>query len=286
MPLAFLAPATFVLLWSTGFITARLVAPHVDPLTFLAARYLFALAALTVIAAIARAPWPRGADLRNAAVAGVLLHGIYLGGVFWAIAHGLPAGIMGLFSGLQPLLTALVAAPILGERIGARQWTGILAGLGGIALVLAPKVSTASGGIPVEAILAGLGAVLAITSGTIWQKRTGATGDLRTATAVQYAAALVPTAIVAAATEDLRFDVTAESVAGLAWAVLGLSVGAILLLLGLIRRGALSRVTALLYLVPAVTALMAWVLFGETLTMVQIAGMALASIGVALAAKR
>jgi drug/metabolite transporter (DMT)-like permease len=278
-----LVPALFVVLWSTGFITARLIAPHADPLAFLALRYLCAFVVLAIIALIPRAPWPRGRAMADAAVAGLLLHGIYLGGLFWAIAHGLPAGVAGLLSGLQPLLTAAVAGPLLGEHVGARQWGGIAAGLAGAALVLAPRLTSTAGGIPPIAALVGLGAVFAITAGTIWQKKTGGTGDLRTATAVQYIGALVPTALVVILTGELRFEVTWESTLGLAWAVLGLSVGAILLLLGLIRRGALSRVTALLYLVPPVTALMAWAFFGETLTPVQLAGMALASAGVALA---
>jgi drug/metabolite transporter (DMT)-like permease len=184
---------------------------------------------------------------------------------------------------LQPLLTAVVALPLLGESITRRQWAGIVMGLLGAIIVLAPRLVVPGVGIPSTAILAGVVAVVAITAGTIWQKRTGAVGDLRAVTAVQYATAFVPTAAVAMLTEDLRFDVTLESVVGLVWAVLGISVGAIFLLLGLIRRGALSQVTALLYLVPAVTALMAWLLFDEVLTPVQLAGMAVACLGVALA---
>jgi drug/metabolite transporter (DMT)-like permease len=272
-----------VLLWSSGFLTARLIAPHADPLTFLAIRYACAFAVLVPMALLARVPWPRGRALFNAAVAGFLLHGVYLGLLFWAVAQGLPAGIMGLLAGLQPLLTAVVALPLLGESITRRQWTGIVMGLLGAIIVLAPRLVVPGAGIPSTAILAGVVAVVAITAGTIWQKRTGAVGDLRAVTAIQYATAFVPTAAVAMLTEDPRFDVTLESVVGLVWAVLGISVGAIFLLLGLIRRGALSQVTALLYLVPAVTALMAWLLFDEVLTPVQLAGMAVACLGVALA---
>ncbi|GGE50885.1 peptide ABC transporter ATP-binding protein [Agaricicola taiwanensis] len=279
---AFAGAAAFVVLWSSGFITARLIAPHADPLTFLAVRYVGALTVLTVMALAAGAPWPRGRALFDAAVAGILLHGVYLGLVFWAVAHGLPAGVMGLLAGLQPLLTATAAAPLLGEHVTRRQWWGIAAGFIGAALVLAPRLAVSTGGIPSVALFAGIAAVLAITAGTIWQKRTGATGDLRAMAAVQYAAALVPTVAVAALTEPMRFDITVESMVGLLWSVVGISVGAIFLLLGLIRRGALAQVSALLYLVPGVTALMAWALFGEVLSPVQLGGMVVASFGVAL----
>lgn len=276
------ASVAFVVLWSSGFLTARLIAPHADPLTFLAIRYACAIAVLTALALAARAPLPRGQALLDTAVAGLLLHGVYLSCVFWAVAHGLPAGVMGLLSGLQPLLTAMVALPVLGERVTGRQWAGIGLGLVGVALVLAPKIAAPAADISPWAIPVGILAVVAITAGTIWQKKRGATGDLRTMTLVQYAAALAPTAILAAATEDMRFDMTAASVAGLGWAVLAISVGAIFLLLWLIRRGALSRVTSLLYLVPAVTAVMAWLMFDEVLVPLQIVGIGLTCAGVAL----
>jgi drug/metabolite transporter (DMT)-like permease len=282
-----IAPALFVILWSTGFIVARLVAPHADPLTFLCARYVCVVAVLTLVAFAQRAPWPRTPrEIGANAVSGVLLHGVYLGGVFWAVKHGLPAGIAGLFAGLQPLLTAAVAGPLLGERVGLRGWLGVVLGFAGVALVLAPKIGGGVGDIPAIALIAGAIAVIAFTAGTIWQKRTGLVMDLRTGNVVQFSAAFIPTALAAMLLEGGEFDMTAELFAGLFWSVAGLSIGAMMLLLAMIRRGAVVKTASLLYLVPPVTALMAWIGFGETLGKVQLAGMVLAAIGVALATRR
>lgn len=280
------APLVFVVLWSTGFIVARLVAPYSDPLTFTAARYVLVVALLTMIAFAMRAPWPKTwRDVGANAVAGVLLHGVYLGGVFWAVKHGLPAGIAGLFSGLQPIVTAALAGPLLGEHVGPRRWAGILIGFLGAIMVLAPRLGATPDSIPPEALAAGILAVLGITAGTFWQKRTGGAMDLRTGNVVQFSAAFVPTIAVAMLTEDMRLDPVPDLFLGLAWSVLGLSLGAITLLLLLIRRGAVAQVASLLYLVPPVTALMAWAAFGETLSPVQIGGMLVAALGVALASR-
>jgi drug/metabolite transporter (DMT)-like permease len=281
------APVLFVVLWSTGFIVARLVAPHSDPLTFLCARYACVIALLAGLAFVQGAPWPRsGREIAALAVAGVLLHGIYLGGVFWAVKHGLPAGIAGLLAGLQPLLTAAVAGPLLGETVGLRRWTGVVLGFFGAALVLGPKMGGAVGDIPPLAIIVGGCAVLAFTAGTIWQKRTGLKMDLRTGNVVQFTAALIPTAVVAAVLEDRRFDFAPELLLGLFWSVVVGSIGSVMLLLVLIRRGAVVKTAALLYLVPPVTAVMAWLLFGETFNPVQMGGMVLAAAGVALATRQ
>ncbi len=284
---AYGAPLAFVVLWSSGFIVARLVAPHADPLTFLTARYAAAIAFLLVLAVASGAPWPSSRrEVGSNIVSGILLHGIYLGGVFWSVKHGLPAGIAGLFSGLQPLVTALVAKPLLGEQVGFRRWIGIVLGFGGAALVLSPKLGSGEDAIPGIALAVAAIAFAGFTAGTIWQKRTGARMDLRTGNVVQFTAALVPTALLALVLEDGRFDMTAELFIGLFWAVAGLSIGAIMLLLVLIKRGAVVQTASLLYLVPPVTALMAWIGFGETMNLVQIGGMAVAAFGVALATRQ
>jgi len=286
VPFAVAAPVVFVVLWSSGFVVARLVAPHTDPLTFLAVRYALTIVVLTALALLAGAAWPRSMRaILTLAVSGLLLHGVYLGGVFWAVHHGLPAGVAGLFSGLQPLATAALAGPLLGERVGWLRWTGIALGFAGTALVLAPIMGTAPGDVPWPALAAGLAAIAGITAGTLWQKRHGAAMDLRTGNVVQFSAALLPTALAAMLLENGRFDLVADTIVGLLWATFGLSIGAIMLLLEMIRRGAVSRVAALLYLVPPVTALMAWAMFGEALAPVQLAGMALAAAGVALAGR-
>ncbi len=281
------APLLFVVLWSSGFIVARLVAPHADPLTFLSARYVVVILFLGGLALVQNAPWPiNRRDIGANAVSGLLLHGLYLGGVFWAVKHGLPAGIAGLFSGLQPLVTAMVAKPLLGETVGIRRWIGILLGFAGAALVLAPKLGAGEGAIPLSALAVAAIAFGGFTAGAIWQKRTGGRMDLRTGNVVQFTAALIPTALVAWLTESGKFDLTTELFIGLFWSVAGLSIGAIMLLLVLIKRGAVVQTASLLYLVPPVTALMAWIGFGETMTMIQLGGMALAALGVALATRQ
>lgn len=279
------APPLFVLLWATGFILARLVAPHAEPFSFLLLRYVVAGAILAGFALAVGAAWPR--DLRgwrDGLVAGALLHGLYLGGIFWAVAQGLPAGIAALVAGLQPLLTGLLVGPLIGERVSPLRWTGILVGFSGALLVVVPRLG-ADAGIPPVALAAAFLGVVAITLGTIWQKRTGSSLDLRTNTVVQYCGAVLVTAPLVLAFEEGRIAFVPELWIGLAWAVFGLSIGAIALLLMLIRRGAVAGVASLLFLVPPVSALMAYGLFGETLAPVQILGMGVAALGVALASR-
>lgn len=280
--------ALFVPLWSTGFVTARLVAPHAEPLTFLGLRFVAAGLLLGVYALWSGASWPHsGRAWLDALVAGLLIHGLYLGGVFWAVSHGLPSGISALIAGLQPLLTGLLSRPLLGEEVSRRRALGIVIGAAGAGLTLIPKLgASGDGGIPLVPLLVCLGGMVAITLGTIWQKRRGRGADLATNTAVQYAGAMVPIVIGGLATESGHFDwASVAAWTGLAWSVFGMSIGAILLLMVLIKRGAVAQVAALLYLVPGVSALMAWGMFGEALTPIQIAGLAIAALGVAVANK-
>jgi drug/metabolite transporter (DMT)-like permease len=282
--LARLAPPLFVVIWATGFIVARVIAPYAEPLTFLLVRYLLASLVLALIILAARASWPRTArEWRDGLVAGILLHGFYLGGVFWAVKHGLPAGISALVAGLQPLVTGILAGPLLGERVSGRRWTGIGIGFLGASLVVLPKLG--DGGVPPLALGICLLGMLSITLGTIWQKRTGGRLDLRTSAFVQFLGAAAVTAPLVLLTEQGHMDLTLPLLGALAWAVFGLSIGAIGLLLFLIRQGAVVGVATLLYLVPPVAALMAFGLFGETLSIVQMAGMAFAALGVAVASR-
>jgi drug/metabolite transporter (DMT)-like permease len=216
-------------------------------------------------------------------IAGVLLHGFYLGGVFWAVKHGLPAGISALVAGLQPLATGLLAGPLLGERVSPRRWAGIGIGFMGAALVVAPKLG--DGGVPPLALFICVLGMLSITFGTIWQKRTGSNLDLRVNATIQYIGAAIVTLPLMLLLEEGHMELTAPLLGALAWAVFGLSIGAIGLLLFLIRQGAVVGVATLLYLVPPVAALMAFVFFGETLSLIQLAGMALAALGVAVASR-
>lgn len=283
-PWVAMTPAVFVGLWSTGFIGAKLGMPYAEPFTFLLLRFLIVVTLLTVAALVVHAPWPRTwTDVRHGAIAGLLIHGVYLGGVFAAIDRGVPAGIAALIVGLQPLLTAVASGPYLGERISARQWLGVLIGLVGVTMVVSEKL-TFNGGE-----FAGVGfaaaALLGITVGTLYQKRHGGGMNLFTGSAVQFAAAGIFMLAAAAAFETMTVEWTGEFVFALGWLVIVLSLGAISLLYLLIRRGAAAKVASLFYLVPPVTAVMAFVLFGETLGLMAIAGMAAAVVGVALVTK-
>jgi drug/metabolite transporter (DMT)-like permease len=246
-----LAPAVFVVLWATGFVVSKLSAGHVGPLWFLSLRFPIAGVFMLGVALQQRAPWPDARHAFHAMIAGAFLHGLYLGPIYWAVAEGLPAGVAALIVGLQPLLTAFMAALILGEVINIRHWLGLAIGLVGIGLVVWPKLIFAHvGGItPLTASCAIFGAV-AISFGTVYQK---------------------------------RFSVQAWT--ALAWAVLVLSIAAITLLMMLIRQGEVSKVSGLIYLVPAVAALMTYVMFGESLVPLQILGMGVCAAAVLLVNK-
>lgn len=286
MPLSTVAiPLLFVLIWATGFVMARLVAPHVEPFTFLALRFALASAVLASVAFLMRAPWPRSArDWRNAIGIGLLLQGVYLGGVFWAVRHGLPAGVSALIASAQPLLTALLAGPLLDERVPLMRRVGICVGFLGVGLVLAPKLG-GTDAYPLATLVASLVSLLGITMATIWQKRSGSTLDMRAGTAIQFGASAFLMLAAALLTETMVIDPTRDFWIGLLWSIFGLSIGAIFLLLVMIRRGAVVGVASWLFLVPPVSALMAYGLFGETFSALQLAGMAVATAGVALATR-
>jgi drug/metabolite transporter (DMT)-like permease len=282
-----LVPAFFVFLWSTGFIVAKFGLPYAPPLTFLLLRCLGVLLVLVPIVLIWRAPWPRG-SMGHVAVAGLLLQAGYLGGVWCAIKIGMPAGLSALIVGMQPILTA-VAAPLIGERVRPRQWLGLLLGLGGVALVVAAKSNLA--GLSIPAIGYCLFALLSITAGTMYQRRYCPSFDLRTGTVIQFAAtvaALLPFAILFEQLDPALSKVVwnANFVVALLWSVFALSIGAIFLLFKLIRRSNATEVTSLLYLTPPTTAIMAWLLFGETLGPSALAGMLVAVAGVAFVIKK
>ena len=277
-------PILFVLLWATGFIGAKFAMPHAEPFWFLAVRFAIAGAILAFVALTTRRTWPAATAAINALIAGSLVHGVYLASVFWAIRSGLPAGMSALIVGLQPILTTILAALLVSERADRRHWLALAAGLAGVFIVLWPKLALSSEGINAATIAASFLAVLAISGGTVWQKRTGGASDLVTGTALQYAGATLVTGLLSIMFETQQFDATPQLWFALAWLVLVLSIGAIFLLMLLIRDGSMNRVGALFYLVPAVTALMAWVLFGETLSLLQLAGMIVVAAAVWIAA--
>ncbi len=280
-------PLFFVLLWATGFIGARYAMPHAEPFTFLALRFVLAAALILAAARIARAPWPAGRAIGHSVVAGILVHGVYLGGVFWAVRQGMPAGMSALIIGLQPVIAALFARFLLGEPLSARLGAGLAFGLAGVAMVVTPALAARPGAIAAvtpATFGACAVAVVAIALGTVWQKKYVTVTDLRTGNFWQYGGAAGVCAAAALATETGRIAWTGELVFALAWLTLVLSIGAVFLLMFLIRQGAVSRVSSLFYLVPGVTAVMAWALFGETLTAFQAAGLLVSSAGVWLAA--
>ncbi len=280
-------PWLFVVIWSTGFIAAKFGLPFAPPLTFLLVRFAAVLLVLVPMVLVMRAPWPAGRVL-HIALAGILVHAGYLGGVWSAIKLGMPAGLSALIVGMQPIFTAF-AAPLIGESVRARQWVGLVLGLCGVALVVANKISLS--GLSLESILLCMLALTSITVGTLYQKRFCSHFDLRTGTMIQYiasAAVLLPLAIIF---EDLTPSFTAvhwtpSFIGALLWSVFALSIGAIFLLFSLIRQSAATSVTSLLYLTPPTTAIMAWLMFGERFSWTGIAGMMLAVIGVAFVVRK
>jgi drug/metabolite transporter (DMT)-like permease len=276
-----LMPGLFVVLWSTGFIGAKYGLPYAEPLTFLALRF-FLVAALMLVAALALgAAWPRRwRDVADTALVGILIQAIYLGGVFYAIAHGLPAGMAALIVGLQPLLTASLVGVLVGESVTERQWLGLGLGLVGLVLVLWGRLTLDLHHL--AALAAVIAAPFGITFGTLYQKRFCAAVDLCSATVIQNATAGLLMLALALATETMHIAWQLEFVLALVWLCLVLSVGATMLLLFLLRRGAASRIASLFYLVPPVTAFMAYLLFGETLGVLALVGMAVTAVAVAL----
>jgi drug/metabolite transporter (DMT)-like permease len=278
-----LAPAVFVLLWSTGFIFSKLGLPFTQPVTFLVVRFLFVVALFGLWCALRRVVFPPRSQWRHVAVVGVALHGAYLGGVFVSISWGLPAGISALIVGLQPLLTGAVVGRLLGERVATRQWLGLWLGLAGVLAVLWEKLTL--DGIALAAVWPSVVGLIGITFGTLYQKRFCPTVDLAAGGLLQYGAALAVLLPVALIFEPMTVNWTLDFAVALGWLVLVLSVGAVSLLMLLVRQGAAAKVASFFYLVPPVTAVMAWLLFGETLGSVALGGMALAALGVALVQK-
>ena len=274
-------PAVFVVLWSTGFIGAKLGLPYAEPMTFLTVRFALAALLLLIITLTFRAAWPKTwREAGHIAVAGLLLHGLYLGSVFASIHQGVEAGVSALIVSTQPLLVAAAAGPLLGERVGRLQWFGLGLGILGVALVVWRKVALGLG-TPFGMSLSLLG-LLGLAAATLYQKRFCADMPLRSGNVIQFAAAGAATGVLALAFESREIVWSGEFVFALGWLVFVLSLGAFFLFYVLIRRGAAARVSSLFYLVPPSTAVIAWALFGERFGPVALAGMALTVIGVAL----
>ncbi|MDP4594315.1 MAG: DMT family transporter [Beijerinckiaceae bacterium] len=273
-------PVLFVFFWATGFIGGKYGLPHAGTFTFLTLRFLIVIALLTVIALAMGAPWPKRHEILPLAIGGVFVHAAYLGSVFLSISNGVEAGVSAMMAGLQPLLTAMVAGPVLGEKVTGRQWAGLLLGVAGVALVVETKLAQGLG-TPLGMAFAFLAAIM-LTIGTLWQKKFGGQMDLRTGSIVQFTASAIVCAPLAIFLEDFRHEWTVDFVLALGWLVVVLSIGTISALYVMIRRGAASKVASLFFLVPPMTALLAYFLFGETLGLTAFAGMVLIAVAVAM----
>lgn len=277
-------PGVFVLIWSTGFIVARFAMPNAPTFTFLSIRYALSVVCFGLWIGAARAAWPVGrTQWMHLAVTGVLMHAAYLGGVWAAVKAGIGAGTVALLVGLQPVLTALWLSAVSSSgrthAVTPRQWTGLGLGLAGLILVVWRKLG--AGEITAWNLGLAIVALIGITAGTLYQKRFVSPCDVRTANTVQLLAALIVSLPLALwESEAIRWNAT--FLIAMAWSVVGLTLGGSSLLYLLIQRGAATRVTSLLYLVPPTTALMAWAIFDEVLTGPMLFGMALTAVGVAL----
>ena len=283
-----LMPVVFVLIWSTGFIVARYGMPYSPPFKFLVLRYALSIACFLPWIVLGRVKWPQfGGQWAHLAVTGLLMHAGYLGGVWAAVKAGMGAGLAALIVGLQPILTAVWLSSHnrseQGPQVTRRQWVGLLLGFAGLVLVVSRKFEQGAPGDSVNLVNLGFGffALLSITAGTLYQKRFVEACDVRTANAVQLGAALLATAPFAMMEAGSMYW-NPELMGALAWSVLGLTVGGSSLLFMLIQRGAAASVASLMYLVPPVTAMMAWVLFGEPFTIVMLIGLFLTAAGVSL----
>ena len=275
----FAAPAIFVVLWASGFVGAKLGLPYAEPMTFLAIRMGAVVILIGAISLATRPIWPSRMGVIHSIVTGLFVHGCYLGGVFFSIDHKLPAGLSALVVSLQPVLTSTLANRLLGERVMLRQWLGLALGIVGVYLVVHGRTE---GEAPLIAWFGATVALVGMTIGTLYQKRFGGGIDWRAGFVIQYAAAAALFTGLAFAFETMQVRWTGEFLIAVAWLVLGLSFGAVWLLYFLIRRQAATRVVSLFYLTPPFTALMAWAMFGETLSGLAIAGMAVCAAGVGL----
>lgn len=280
-----LAPAIFLLTWSGGFAFLALGLRHAEPMTFLALRFALALAILGPLFLVLRPPRPRRrAEWAHLSAVGFLLQAVYFGFTYLAITSGLSAGTLALIVSLQPILVGLLAPRTAGERVSGRRWAGLAIGLLGAAMVIVARSEVEP--TSVVGALCAVGALAGMTSGTLYEKRFGVTGHPVTTNLVQYAVGLAAILPLALALEDLRVDWTGEFVISLGYLVIGNSLISITLLLAMIRRGEASQVSALLFLVPPLAALIAWPVLGEVVPPLAWLGMAVAAVGVVIATRR
>jgi drug/metabolite transporter (DMT)-like permease len=273
-------PVVFVLLWASGFVVPRAFAPYAAPFIFITARNLGAAVVLVLLALVLRRSWPETrADRLGLMWAGALLQGLFLMAGYWAIMNGLAVGVAALIGALQPALTALFAALMVGEGLGRRQWLGLALGFAGVAVVISPKLASGQGHASLVLALVFLVGVACAAYASVYQKRFERTGDAWTRTALIFIGASIPAAI-AALFEDGRVIVSAPLVGVYLWSVFALAIGATMTLLYLIQKGQAAKAASLIYLVPPVSAVMAWFGFGEQIGWALIAGFAITALGV------
>ena len=284
-------PWIFVWIWSTGFLAAKFGLPYAEPFTLLLYRFIFTLLFLLIVIRFKKSPWPKSKiAFLHLMVAGALIHGVYLGGVFQAIKWGMPAGLSAMIIGLQPLSMALMAGILLKERVSKRQWLGLIIGLLGLYLVLFERLDLTSelafDGFPIWAVIAVIASLFGISVGAVYQKRFCSDMDLISGTWIQYFSALMLCTCIVLLFETGEVSWTGPFILTLAWQVLALSVGAILLLMIMIKQGAAASVGSYFYLVAPLVAIQAWFLFEETISFISIAGVVLISFGVAITSSK
>ncbi|MGB8858167.1 MAG: DMT family transporter [Ilumatobacteraceae bacterium] len=276
------APWLFVVLWSTGFVAARYGTADAGPLTFLAIRFTIAGVILSGVAVAAGLERPTRRQLATAAISSIGMHAVYLGGVFLAISWGMPAGIGALIAGLHPVITALAGHGLLGEHLRRPQWFGVLLGFVGVVVVVVDRLLAKSAGLSFGALLAAGISVVGMSAGTLVQRRHGHSTPLLWGTAIQYCTAAVAVGLAAAVHDHEGFTPTARAWFALAWAVLVLSIAAVLIMVWLLQREAAAKVSSLFFLTPALSAIEGSILFGEQLGMLALVGLVIALAGVSL----
>lgn len=281
-----IVPALFVCLWATGFIGSRMSAPYAQPLSFLSVRFAIVIVLFVGISLMFGVRWPPFRTSLWAVFIGVFSQGGYLGGVFWAIYYGMPAGVAALITALQPLLTSILAGIVLGEKTGLRHWGGLMLGLFGVGLVVWPKLSFAAVGITPVTVAVTFMATVSITISAVMQKRFLLNIDLRPANALQFTGGGLAVFAVALLTEDFNIVWNGDVIFAMGWLVFVLSLGAVSLLYIMIQQGEVSKVSSLFFMVPAVTAVIAYLMFDEKLVLIQLVGMAICSVAVLLVTRK
>jgi drug/metabolite transporter (DMT)-like permease len=281
-----LTPWIFVVLWSTGFVVARYATADTGPVTFLAIRMVLAAGLLAAFAAMRSTPRVERRLVPWVMIAGVGMHVLYLGGVFVAIDRGLPAGVSALIAGLHPVLTALASRRVLGERLIRIQWIGVGLGFAGVIGVVVDRLLTHSSGVTAMTMGASAISVLGMAGGTLVQRKKCSAMPLLWGTVLQYLTAAILLLILALAWEHIDFTVTSRSMFALLWAVVVLSIAAVLLMLWLLQRRAASQVTSLFFLTPALSAVEGAILFGERLGMLAVGGLVISLLGVAFVTRK